>query len=295
MVLLVLDDVFEDGDGFFVAQRLQLLAVAGDGAALLDLQPAQRHADAAGAVGQRVGLAAGPAVVDRLGSAQLLDAAVPQRGVLPLGAGQVAQHLGAHRVRVPVGQGQVGVVALHLGLPVAFQCRQNLLQLWRCSMFHWPSCAPCIEPVINFRVAGRGKVNNRLSALRIRHFPLILQPVAHSCNVLFIFAGSSGATRRSTVPSTVRGFGYSVECSQTTGFPEQCEPVAGNQPATVSRILRSQAGPDKPGQGNFFEEAGNKHLWQINPHPRRLRTRPATLARLLRSPSCFSSSGSLPP
>ena len=41
VVLLVLDDVFEDGDGFRVAQRLQLLAVAGDGAALLDLQPAR--------------------------------------------------------------------------------------------------------------------------------------------------------------------------------------------------------------------------------------------------------------
>ena len=128
VVLLVLDDVFEDGDGFLVAQRLQLLAVAGNCPALLDLQAAQGHAHAAGAVGQRVGLAAGLAAVDRLGSAQLHDAAVPQRGVLPLGAGQMAQHLGAHRVRVPVGQRLVGVVALHLGLPVAFQSRQNLLQ-----------------------------------------------------------------------------------------------------------------------------------------------------------------------
>ena len=129
MVLFVLDDVFEDGDGFLVAQRLQLLAVAGDGAALLDLEAAQGHADAAGAAGQRVGLAAGVAMVNRLRSAQLHDAAMPERGVLPLGAGQVAQHLGAHRVRVAVGQGQVGVVALHLGLPVALQGRQNLLQL----------------------------------------------------------------------------------------------------------------------------------------------------------------------
>ncbi len=96
-------------------------------AAFLDLQTAQGHADAAGAVGQRVGFAAGVAAVDRLGSAQLLDAPMPQCGVFPLSAGQVAQYLSAHRIRVAVGQGQVGVVALHLGLPVAFQCRQNLL------------------------------------------------------------------------------------------------------------------------------------------------------------------------
>ena len=131
VVLLVFDDVVEDGDGAFVAQRLELLAVGGDVAAFLNLQAAQGHADAAGAIGQRVGLAAGLAFVDGLGTAQLQDAPVPERGVLPLGGGQMAQHLGAHRVGVAVGQGQIGVVALHLGLPVAFQGRQDLLGLWR--------------------------------------------------------------------------------------------------------------------------------------------------------------------
>ncbi len=96
-------------------------------AAFFDLQAAQGHAHAAGAVGQRIGLAAGAAGVDRLGSAQLLDAAFPQRGVLHLRLGQMAQHLRAHRVGIAVGQGVVGVVALHLGLPVAFKGRQNLL------------------------------------------------------------------------------------------------------------------------------------------------------------------------
>ena len=115
--------MFEDSDGFLVAQSLQLFAVAGDGAALLDLQAAQSHADAACAGGQRVGIAAGAAMVDRLLSAKLDDAAMPQCGVLPLGGGQVAQHLGSHRVGVAVCQGLVGVVALHLRLPVAFQCR----------------------------------------------------------------------------------------------------------------------------------------------------------------------------
>ena len=143
VVLLVLDDVFEDGDGVLVAQGLQLLAVAGDVAALLNFQASQGHADAAGAVGQRVGFAAGLAVVDRLGSAQFHNATVPQRGVLPLGAGQMAQDLRAHRVRIPVGQRLVGVVALHLGLPVAFQRRQNLLQLGaaQCSIGHPPLLA----------------------------------------------------------------------------------------------------------------------------------------------------------
>ena len=115
----------------------KLLAVAGDGPALLDLQAAQGHADAAGAIGQRVGFAAGLAVIDRLGAAQLDNAAMPECGVLPLGSGQVAQHLSAHRVRVAVGQSQIGVVALHLCRPIAFQRRQNLLQPRR-STFHWP-------------------------------------------------------------------------------------------------------------------------------------------------------------
>jgi hypothetical protein len=128
VVLFVLDDVFENGDGVLVAQRLQLRAVVGDVAAFLDFEAAQGHADAAGAVGERVGLAAGVARVGRLISAQFHDAAMPQGGVLQLRASQVAQHLGAHRVRVAVGQGLVGVVALHFGLPVAIQGVQNLLQ-----------------------------------------------------------------------------------------------------------------------------------------------------------------------
>ena len=59
VVFLVLDDVIEDGDGALVAEILELLAVVGDVAALFDFEAAQGHADAAGAIGQRVGLAAG--------------------------------------------------------------------------------------------------------------------------------------------------------------------------------------------------------------------------------------------
>ena len=128
VVLFVLDDVVEDVDGSVVAQVLQLLAVVGDVTALLDLQPAQGHADAAGAVGQRVGLAAGVALVLGLRPAEFDDAALPESGVLPLRAGQMAQDLGAHRIGIAIGQGLVGVVALHLGLPVGLESRQHLLE-----------------------------------------------------------------------------------------------------------------------------------------------------------------------
>ena len=138
VVLLVLDDVFEDGDGFLIAQRLQLFAVAGDGAALFDLQTAQGHAHAAGAVGQRVGLAAGAAPIDRLAAAQLDDASMPERGVLPLGASQMAQHLGAHRVRVPVGQGH-GRCGSPPSQPAScLPAPPGPSSAWRCSTLHWP-------------------------------------------------------------------------------------------------------------------------------------------------------------
>jgi len=77
MVPFVLDDVLEDGDRAFVAEGFELFTVTGDVAALFDLESAQGHAHAAGAVGQRVGLTTGSAGVDGLGSAQLLDATFP--------------------------------------------------------------------------------------------------------------------------------------------------------------------------------------------------------------------------
>jgi hypothetical protein len=106
-------------------------------AALFNLKAAQGHADAAGAVGQRVGLAAGLAPVDRLGPPSPRCGRATG-GVLPLRAGQVAQHLGAHRIGVALGQGQVGVVGLHFGLPVAFQGRQNLLGPGAAQRLQWP-------------------------------------------------------------------------------------------------------------------------------------------------------------
>ena len=128
MVLFVLDDVIENGDGAFVAKGLELLAVVGNVAALLDFKAAKSHANAAGAVGQRSPPRRGRAGVDRRGPAEFDNAAVPQGGVLPLRGGQVAQDLGAYRVGIALGQSQIGVVALHLGLPVAFKGRQDLFQ-----------------------------------------------------------------------------------------------------------------------------------------------------------------------
>ena len=128
MVLLVLNHVVEDGDRALVAQRFELFAVAGDVPALLDFKAAQGHADAAGAVGQRIGLAALFAAVDGLASAQLDDASVPELGVLQLGGRQMAQHLGAHRIGVAIRQRLVGVVALHLRLPAVFERLQDFVQ-----------------------------------------------------------------------------------------------------------------------------------------------------------------------
>ncbi len=66
-----------------------------------------------------------------------------------------------------------------------------------------------------------------LSSLCIedKAFLLILQPLGHSCNILFIFMGLYDEVALDlaipAVPSTPRGFPYSVECSQTTGFQKQ--------------------------------------------------------------------------
>ena len=62
-----------------------------------------------------------------LGATEFDDAALPQSGVLPLRAGQVAQNLGADRIAVAIGEASVGVVALHLGLPVGLEGGQNFL------------------------------------------------------------------------------------------------------------------------------------------------------------------------
>src|SRR5580704_14266233 len=98
MFLLILDDVLEDGDGVLVAEGFELFTVAGDGAALLDLETAEGHADAAGAAGQRVRIATGTAGVGRRRTTELLNAAGPQGGMLELGLREMSEHLGTHRV-----------------------------------------------------------------------------------------------------------------------------------------------------------------------------------------------------
>src|SRR6185437_12121402 len=97
-------------------------------AALLDFEAAEGHANATGAVGEGVGFAAGVARVRGLLSSQFDDAAVPEGGMLPFGSGKVAKDLGADGIGVAVGEGFVGVVALHLGLPVGFESGQNFFQ-----------------------------------------------------------------------------------------------------------------------------------------------------------------------
>ena len=128
VVFFIFDDVIEDGDGAFVAEFFELLAVVGDVTALFNLETTERHANAAGAVGERVGFAAGISFIDRLGAAEFDDAALPESGMLPLCARKMAEDLGAHGIGVAIGQSLIGVVALHLGLPVGFECSQNLFE-----------------------------------------------------------------------------------------------------------------------------------------------------------------------
>ena len=77
VVALVLDHFVEDGDGVRIAELLDLLTVAGDVAALVQFQAAQREVEAADAVGQRVGLAGFGAVVLGDGRAEGGEAAGP--------------------------------------------------------------------------------------------------------------------------------------------------------------------------------------------------------------------------
>ncbi len=151
VVFLVFDYVVKDGNGAFVAEVFQLLAIVGNVAAFFDFEATQGHADAAGAVGERIGFSAKVAGVLRLRATKLDDAAMPEGGVLPFGAGQVTQHLCADGVGVAIGEGFIGVVALHLGLPIGFERGQNFFQLGAAERGGCHFASPCV-------------------LLRIRHF-----------------------------------------------------------------------------------------------------------------------------
>ena len=49
--------------------------------------------------------------------------------MLPLGGSEVAKDLGTDGVSVALGEGEVGVVGLNLGLPVCFKGFEDLLEL----------------------------------------------------------------------------------------------------------------------------------------------------------------------
>ena len=63
VLLLVFDDMVQDGDAGLVAQLFELLRVAGDVAALVDFKTAEGNAGSANALGESVGGAGGLAVV----------------------------------------------------------------------------------------------------------------------------------------------------------------------------------------------------------------------------------------
>ena len=71
--------------------------------------------------------------------------------MFPLGPGKMTQYLGANGVCVAIRKGLVGVVALHLGLPIGFESCQNLFQLGTAEGGGRHGASPCV-------------------LLRIRHF-----------------------------------------------------------------------------------------------------------------------------
>ena len=85
-------------DGGRIAELLDLLAVAGDVAALVQLQAAQGEVEAADAVGERVGFAGFGAVVLGDRRAEGGEAAGPEIGVVLLGQGKVVQRTALLRV-----------------------------------------------------------------------------------------------------------------------------------------------------------------------------------------------------
>ena len=119
VVGLVGEDFLEDGGAGVVAELLDLLAVAGDVAALVEFEAAECEALAADAVGERAGFAGFGALVLGNRRAEGGEARGPEVGVMLLGQGEVAQGAAALGLGFLLGERVVGVVAAHLRLPVA--------------------------------------------------------------------------------------------------------------------------------------------------------------------------------
>jgi hypothetical protein len=111
-------------------------------AALFNFEAAEGHADATGAISEGVGFAAGLAFVYGLRAAELDNATVPEGGMLPLGTGEVAEDLSADGVSVAVGESEIGVVGLDLGLPVGFKGLEDLFELCGTEDRCGQGCAP---------------------------------------------------------------------------------------------------------------------------------------------------------
>jgi hypothetical protein len=129
VLALVLQHSFEDGDGGFVAEFLDLLAVVRDVSALVEFQTAQGKIEAADADGERIGLAAFAAGVLGDGRAEGGEAAGPEIGVVLLGQGKMMQRTALLRVDGLQRERVVGVIAAHLGLPVAGERLDEMLRV----------------------------------------------------------------------------------------------------------------------------------------------------------------------
>ncbi len=126
MVLLIFDDLLQNGHARLVSEVPQLLPIPRDVAALVYFEPAQRQARTSRYVRQRVRISRGLAVVFWNCAAKLPDPLRPQRRMMGLCLGHLFQNALANWVAITRRERLVGVKAAHLRLPVLRQRSDHL-------------------------------------------------------------------------------------------------------------------------------------------------------------------------
>src|SRR6266478_2220757 len=120
MLPFVGNDLLQDGYARLIPQRLELLAIFGDIPTLVDLQPAKSKVSSADPIRQGVGLPGQVSGILRLRLSEFPNALSPQVGMMLLCSRQTQQRIPAMGIYLLSGQGTVGIVTFHLGLPVCF-------------------------------------------------------------------------------------------------------------------------------------------------------------------------------
>src|SRR5580704_2972117 len=113
-------DLLQDGYARLIPQHLELLTIFGNVPTLVDLQPAKSKVSSADPIRQGVGLPRQVSGILRLRFSKFPNAPSPQIGMMLLRSRQTPQRIPPMGLCLFFGQGRVGVVTFHLGLPVCF-------------------------------------------------------------------------------------------------------------------------------------------------------------------------------